>query len=425
MKKIIEFSRLRKKYDACKQVLNKYNQSHLLRFYNHLDIEKKELLLNQVLRIDFEQISNLYKNSYIEKKRQDIITPLQYFEAKKFSSEELEYYNNIGINSIKNGEFAVITLAGGQGSRLGHSGPKGTFELKLAHAKKSLFEILCDNLKNVNTLYNVDIPWYIMTSEKNNQATIQFFEENQYFIYPHKNIHFFKQEKLPVTDVNGKLMLSELFLINEASNGNGDVYRALKKNNIIKKLKADGIKWIFICGIDNILVKPVDPLFLGLTINKNYKIASKSIFKEDASSIEAVFVNRNGHPSILLPDELSVGMGDLKNTNGDYLYRDTNALCHLFNISALEKCSDIELPYHRAYKKNTFINYEGMKEIPNTPNTFKFEKFIFDAFEHFDDMLLFRVDKDKEFAPIKDLDSMDKSTKLYEKKFIETKNKSN
>ena len=101
MKKKIEFNRLRKKYDACKQILDKYNQGHLLHFYDFLDVRKKELLLDQILRIDFEQISVLYKNSYIEKKHQDIITPLQYFEAKKFSSEELEYYNNIGINSIK------------------------------------------------------------------------------------------------------------------------------------------------------------------------------------------------------------------------------------------------------------------------------------------------------------------------------------
>ena len=403
------------KYNKCKDILEKYDQKHLLSFYDILNGEKRELLLDQILRINFEQICNLYKNSYIELEKHDTITPLPYVDKTKISNKEFKYYNKIGIEAIKSHEFAVITLAGGQGSRLGHTGPKGTFELKLAHTKKSLFEILCDSLKVVNYLYNISIPWYIMTSENNNQATIDFFEENNYFNYPNKNIHFFTQNKLPVVNENGKLMLNELYRINEASNGNGDIYSSIKKNNIIEDLKKQGIKWIFICGIDNVLVNPVDTLFLGLTIAKNYEIASKSIFKEDPNGKEAVFANRNGKPSILMLDEITEEMNNLKDSDGNYLYRETNALCHLYNINALEKCTTLELPYHRAYKKNTFVNEEGMKQIPESPNSFKFEKFIFDAFEHFDKMLLLRVAKNKEFAPIKDLEGMYEATKLYEK----------
>ena len=406
------------KYNKCKNILKKYNQEHLLDFYDLLDDNKKEQLLNQILNIDFEEIVQLYKNSYIEPEIHDEITPIAYFDRTKLSEEEIDYYHEIGLESIKNKEFAVITLAGGQGTRLGHTGPKGTFELKLARTKKSLFEILCDNFKVVNKLYNVNIPWYIMTSESNNQATIDFFEENNYFNYPDKNIHFFMQNKLPITDIKGNLMLNELHVINEASNGNGDVYASLQKNNIISKLKKQGIKWVFICGIDNVLVKPVDPLFLGLTIKNNYEIASKSIFKEDDEPKNAVFANRNGRPSILMLNEITEEMDEAKDSEGNYLYRDTNALCHLYSIDALKKCASLNLPYHRAYKKNTFINEEGMKQIPETPNSFKFEKFIFDAFEHFDKMLLLRVEKNKEFAPIKDLDGMHEATKLYEKEGI-------
>lgn len=115
---IVDYNKLNKKYIECKNILEKYNQEHLLNFYELLDYTKKEILLNQILRINFEQISNLYKNSYIEKETNDIITPLPYFDITKLSDEEIEYYNQIGLNSIKNNEFAVITLAGGQGSRL-------------------------------------------------------------------------------------------------------------------------------------------------------------------------------------------------------------------------------------------------------------------------------------------------------------------
>ena len=385
---------LNKKYIYCKNILNKYNQIHLLNFYEFLDYNKKEKLLDQILRIDFEQISNLYKNSYIDENKNDVISPIPYFDVTKFSNSETEYYSKVGLKSIKNNEFAVITLAGGQGSRLGHSGPKGTFELKLADAKKSLFEILCDNLKIINDLYNVNIPWYIMTSEDNNNATIEFFKENNYFNYTNNNIKFFKQNKLPITDIKGKLMLRDWYIINEASNGNGDIYKSMKKHNILTELRENGIKWIFVCGIDNVLAKPVDTLFLGLTIDKNYEIASKSIFKENTDPKNAVFANRNGKPSILMLDEITDEMYEMKDENNNYLYRDTNALCHLYSINALEKCANFDLPYHRAYKKNTFVNEEGMKQIPETPNSFKFEKFIFDAFSYFDRMLLLRVEKD-------------------------------
>ena len=413
------------KFEKCKNILKEHNQEHLLDFYDLLSDRKKTMLLNQILRIDLKEICELYKNSYIEPEKNDVITPLPYIDRTKLTEEEIDYYYEIGLNSIKNNEFAVITLAGGQGTRLGHTGPKGTFELKLVHAKKSLFEILCDNLNIINNSCHISIPWYIMTSTNNNKATIEFFEENNYFNYPNKNIHFFTQNKLPITDVKGKLMLSELHVINEASNGNGDVYNSLNEHNIISDLKQKGVKWIFICGIDNVLVKPVDPLFLGLTIKNNYEIASKSIFKEDGEPKNAVFANRNGHPSILMLNEITEEMNASRDPEGNYLYRDTNALCHLYSINALEKCATLNLPYHRAYKKNTFINEEGMKQIPESPNSFKFEKFIFDAFDHFDKMLLLRVEKNKEFAPIKDLDGMHEATKLYEKRSDENEDGSN
>jgi len=102
------------RYNQCKNILEKYNQEHLLEFYDLLDDSKKEMLLNQILNIDFEQISNLYKNSYIEEEKKDVITPLPYFDRTKLSEEDISYYQQIGLNSIKNNEFAVITLAGGQ-----------------------------------------------------------------------------------------------------------------------------------------------------------------------------------------------------------------------------------------------------------------------------------------------------------------------
>ena len=141
------------------------------------------------------------------------------------------------------------------------------------------------------------------------------------------------------------------------------------------------------------MLKLVDPLFLGLTISGHYEIASKSIRKLDLYSPDWVFANVDGHPSIIDPK-------NLQNNNLES-YNQKNILAHLFSIDALKKLADVDLPYHRAFKKCDFINSEGMKEVPLKPNSFKFEKFIFDAFSIFDRILLLEVESSEEFAPIK------------------------
>lgn len=183
--------------------------------------------------------------------------------------------------------------------------------------------------------------------------------------------------------------------------GNGDVYDSLARNGIIQEMKERNIKWIFICGIDNVLLKIVDPLFLGLTISEKALLSSKTIFKKGIMDNECVFARINGMPGILDYKYITEYISTLKDENGKFLYRETNVLSHLLSIEAIEKSSSINLPYHRAFKKNTFVNDEGMKQVPEDRNSFKFEKFIFDSFNYFDDLLLFRVNNN-EFAPIKD-----------------------
>lgn len=250
--------------------------------------------------------------------------------------------------------------------------------------------------------YGVTIPWYIMTSIENHDETVSFFEKKNYFDYPKEKIHFFLQEKLPIIDINGKIILDKKNLIKEAANGNGDIFRALAKSGMLEDMRENGIKWISAGGIDNILLKLVDPLFIGLTIKSGFQIASKSAFKDLTDDPISVFCKEKGKPSILSYTHISHTMSELKDDKGNYLYRDVNILAHLFSIDALEKLQYAYLPYHRVFKKNAFINYEGVKEVPLHRNSFKFEKFIFDAFSYFDDMLLMRVNEDEEFAPIKD-----------------------
>lgn len=392
------------KIKIAKEILKKYNQEHLLYFYDELSEEEKNILINQILNIDFEKIINLYLNSKRNEILSDIeISPLPHIEKDKLTDKELDYYTQIGEAVIKNNQVAIVTMAGGQGTRLGYKGPKGTYMLNLKPIKKSLFQIIAENIIETNNKYNVVIPWYIMTSEENHNQTISFFAINNFFGYPKEKIKFFKQNKLPLINTEGKLILQEPYLIKEASNGNGNVFKSMERANIIEDLKKLGIQWVSFGGIDNVLLKNIDPLFLGLTIGNNMEIGSKSIFKKEPLEKTAVYCKKNGKPSILDYDNITLELSESKISGTDtYLYREANMLSHIMSIDAIEKVKDIELKYHRAYKKNAFVNFEGVKQVPDKPNTFKFENFIFDAFSYFDDMLLLRVDENEEFAPIKD-----------------------
>lgn len=375
------------------QILKKYNQEHLLNFYDELTEPEKETLLSQIHNIDFDKINKLYiRSTKDDSIPYDRISPIPFVSKSKLSKKEIDHYSKIGNEFISKEKLAIITLAGGQGTRLGYKGPKGSYEIDVP-PKKSLFEFACDNLKKLNQLTGISLRWYIMTSPANDTATKNYFESKDFFGYPKDKIKFFVQNTLPIIDIDTNVILETPYSIKSGSNGNGDVFKAFASAGFIDELEQNNIEWVFIGGIDNILLKLVDPLFLGLTISGHYEIASKSIRKLDLYSPDWVFANVDGHPSIIDPK-------NLQNNNLES-YNQKNILAHLFSINALKKLADVDLPYHRAFKKCDFINSEGMKEVPLKPNSFKFEKFIFDAFSIFDRILLLEVESSEEFAPIK------------------------
>lgn len=389
------------KYRSVVKLLKKYNQEQVLAFYNTLPKEEKELLLDQVLNIDFEKLISLYNEFQKDVSYTDaVITPLEHVEETKLSSYIKSKYIKKGEEIIENGGLAVITLAGGQGTRLGLSLPKGFFEVE-TNPKKSLFQIQCETLQMANIKYNTVIHWYIMTSPDNDSITKVYFEDKKYFGYGKENVTFFKQDTLPVLDFNSKLILDKAYKVKEVSNGNGDVFSSLQRYGLIEDMEKKGIKYVFIGGIDNILLKTVDPLFIGLCDIGNCKVASKTITKNENEKDEWVFARRDGKPSIVSSKRITNEMEDKKDENGKYLYKEINILAHLFSIDSLKLCANIDLPYHLAEKKNDYLNDEGVKIMPKSPNTYKYEQFIFDVFPYFDNILLLSVKREREFAPIK------------------------
>ena len=393
-----------KNYEKAKAIVKKYNQEHLLNGYENLDERKQKQLLDQIMNIDFELVRSLYNNTKNENSTNgDKIEPMEYLDKYKLN-DKYKYYENIGKEAIKSGKLAAVTMAGGQGTRLGHSGPKGTYDIGL-DSHKSLFELLCDYLKEEGKKYDVTIPWFIMTSRENNKETVEFFEKNKFFGYQKdKNIFFFIQGELPMVDTEGKILIGEDGLIKKAADGHGGIYESLVKNGMTEKMRQLGIEWVFIGGVDNCLVKMVDPVLMGVAIDKGVTVACKSIVKANPHEKVGVFCKRNGKPGVIEYSEITDEMAEATDENGELLYGESHILCNLFNVNAIERMGETPLPYHSAFKKAKYIDKDGNLVVPDSPNAYKFEAFLFDAFGVVDEMAVLRVKREEEFAPVKNAD---------------------
>lgn len=400
------------------EYLKKYNQTNLINMMDKFSEEENKKIEEQLTTINLDKMVNLYETA---KKESDVgskkITHITYVDKSKLETNEANEYKKLGDEIIKNGEYAVVTMAGGQGTRLGHKGPKGTFKINVNNEEKYLFQIIVENLQKAEKEYGVTIPWYIMVSEENEKQTKEFLKEHGYFGYPENKIKFFIQGKLPLIDVNGQLIIDKNKLIKEASDGNGSIYNSMKKDGIIEDMKKKRIKWIFVGGVDNILLNIVDPILTGVTIKENNLIASKSVVKKDPKERVGVFCKIDGKPGVIEYTELPEEMSVKRDEDGELFFGEVNILSHLYSIKALEELGDVNLPYHVAFKKSNYLDENQNFVEVNSPNAYKFESFIFDAFKNYDDMSILRVKREDEFAPIKNAtgsDSPETAIKLYE-----------
>ena len=401
------------------QLLKDNNQTHLQKYISMCNKTQKQQLIKEIENIDFKQLNNLYKISKkpVKIEKGIIIEHISCTDKYRIDEDRYNQLKNVGENVIKNNHYAVVTMAGGQGTRLGHDGPKGTFLLGVDPEPKYLFQLIAENLIRHNEEYGITLNWYIMTSTENNDQTISFFKEHKYFGYNPKYIKFFEQGNLPLLLEDGRLIVDEGFHIKLAADGNGCIYKAMKENGILADMEAKGIDWIFIGAVDNALLNMVDPLLVGLTIEDGNEIGSKSVPKINAKEKVGVFCKKDGKPGVIEYSELPEVMAEEVDEDGGLLYGESHIMCNLYSLSALKKIASKNLPYHSANKKASFMDENGnMIKVVTEPNGYKYEAFIFDGFNYFKDISILRGKREDDFAPIKNalgVDSPETATKLY------------
>ena len=299
-----------------------------------------------------------------------------------------------GRKIVENGKYGVIILAGGQGSRLGHLGPKGTYMLDLGDTKKSIFQIHIENIMKYRNYINV----FIMTSSDNNDETVLYFQENNYFGYNPKLIHFFEQSDRPLLNYKKKPIIKEGKIL-KASSGHGDLYDAIvKEKSVIEKI---GIQYLLVTNVDNILSNLIDYDFIGSSINND--ITAKSVEKIDPSEKVGLYVEKDNKLTVIEYTEISEELREKRDEHGLYL-KTSNIMNQILSWEFIKRSSEEDIEYHEQFKEKN-----GLKFI-------KEEKLLFDTFYLAKKYKVFLVERSEEFAPIKSAegkDSPDTATLMY------------
>lgn len=406
-------------FEQTKELLEKYNQTHLLKYYDELSEEQQKSLLNQIEGIDFDLLKLLdEKDKEVVKGN---IEPSDDAVSIKDIEENRERYVALGTEAIKEGKVAALLLAGGMGTRLGSDKPKGMYNIGITK-DVYIFEMIIRNIMDVVNQTGVWIPLYIMTSEKNNDDTINFFKEKNYFGYNEEYVDFFIQEMAPASDFEGKIYLEDKDRISTSPNGNGGWFISFVKAGLSKKAKAVGVEYINVFAVDNVCQRIADPCFVGAMLDGGFRSAAKVVSKAEPEEKVGALCLEDGRPSIIEYYELTKEMAYQTKANGDLAYKYGVILNYLFNIEDLEKNLESNLTVHIVKKKIAYINEAGEKVKPEIENGFKFETLVIDMVHMMDNCLAYEVVREKEFAPIKNktgVDSVESARELLKLNGVE------
>lgn len=393
--------------------INSTNQKYLLPFVGK-DIPAR--LEKQLEEMDWSNLDAIHNK---EQKRGKF-SPLGAMELSEIVANK-EKYQTIGIDAIKKCKVGAILLAGGQGTRLGFDKAKGMYNI--GETKELyIFEQLVENLKKVTTAADAWVPFYIMTSEKNDAQTREFFEEHNYFGYNPDYVKFFVQEMVPAVDFDGNVLVEAEDSLAMSPNGNGGWFKSLIKAGLDKDIKEKGIEWLNVFAVDNVLQQIADPVFVGATIESGCVSGAKVVRKVDPYERVGAMCLEDGKPSIVEYYELTPEMAEAKDEKGTLLYGFGVILNYLFRVDKLFDIAERKLPLHVVEKKVPYVDENGVAVKPETPNAYKFETLILDMVYMMDDCLSFEVDREKEFAPVKNAtgtDSVESARALLKKNGIQ------
>lgn len=407
------------------QTLEQHDQAHLLAFWDELNQAQRANLLQQIYAIDFDTLDELieqYVKSDSASTTPAKLEPAPYYPNQPDGTYDAAAFRTQGENLIAAGKVAAFTVAGGQGTRLGWRGPKGTFP-GTPVTGKPLFRVFAEQIQAAQQRYGVTIPWYLMTSPLNDADTRAFFQDNNFFGLKRTNVFMFPQGTMPSLQLpDGKLILADKHELAVNPDGHGGSIKALRQSGAIEDMKARGIEHISYFQVDNPLVNVIDPLFIGLhaeASDSSAQISSKMVAKAYPEEKVGVFCRSGDRTVVIEYSDLSDELARQRNDNGALRFNAGSIAIHIIAVRFVEQLTEnpreFGLPLHRAVKKVPYVDPDTGRRIePDEPNAVKLETFVFDALPLAEQSIVYETRREDEFAPIKNAEGVDSPQTSYQ-----------
>lgn len=392
-------------YDETKQRLERTGQAHLLAFWDTLDEPRRRHLLDEVARLPLEHLSSmLAQSASLARPSAGDIRPVRPYLS---AMAEADKYHAIGVDLLRRGRVAAFVVAGGQGTRLGWRGPKGTFPATPVTGKP-LFRVFAEQILASEKKYGVAIPWYVMTSEANHDETERFFVDNRWFNRPPQSTMLFTQGMVPSVDTDGRVLLEEAWQPALNPDGHGGSLKALLTSGALEHMRSMNIEHLCYFQVDNPNVHVIDPLFVGLHVaapDSSAEMSSKSVPKRAPGEKVGIFV-KAPRLTVIEYSDAPREVIEARDAQGELVYGEGSIAIHVIGVEFIRRMTDHPLgsilPWHRALKKVPYLDREQGKRVePEQPNAVKMETFIFDALKEAESPIVLRTDRIEEFAPIK------------------------
>lgn len=396
--------------EQAREKLQKYGQEHVLKYYEELDDGHRQALLAQIEGTDLSRVEACKHPEDLLQR--GVITPLASMQLGEIEANR-EGFTAVGLDAIRTGRVGAVLLAGGMGTRLGSDDPKGMYNIGVTR-KLYIFQCLINNLMDVVKESGNFIHLFVMTSDKNHDATVNFLREHDFFGYDGKYVHFLKQEMAVACDYQGKIYLEEKGKMSTSPNGNGGWFVSLKRAGLLDLVHKEGIEWLNVFAVDNVLQRIADPCFIGAVIERDCSVGAKVVRKNAPDEKVGVICLEDGRPSIVEYYDLTQELMDAKDENGDPAYYFGVILNYLFRTADLEALLS-SLPLHVVEKKIPYLDEGGNLVKPTSPNGYKFENLVLDMIHQLPSCLPYEVVREKEFAPVKNptgIDSVESAREL-------------
>jgi UDP-N-acetylglucosamine/UDP-N-acetylgalactosamine diphosphorylase len=393
-------------------------QGHIFQHLDQLTPSERTFLFEQAASIDLAELDSLVEN-YVKNEPEvgvdfETISPAPFIaHPSRDDSQSVDWIKakEMGEHALKMGNVAAFTVAGGQGTRLGYEGPKGTFPVSPVQ-ELTLFEVFARKIAFAERNYGAPIYWFIMTSIVNHDETVAFFKKHDYFGLEHHRVQFFKQGMMPAVDFDGKLILEDKGRLVMTPDGHGGSLRALNRSGSIQLMEELGITVISYFQVDNPLVKCIDPEFIGFHLMHTSEMSSKMVPKTYPLEKVGMFCEQDEKILVIEYSDLPESYQEMREESGDLKFLSGSIAIHILDVHFVKRLdsatSKVKMPFHKAVKKIPALDPStGSIVKPESPNGVKFEMFVFDAIPFAGNPIVVETLRSEDFSPVKNAEGKD------------------